>query len=155
MFLLNILLALIWMALTNKFDPTTFLEGFILAYLLLGLLERAIGGGSYFRKVRHIAIFALSFLWELLLASLRVLIIVFSPAIKVRPAIVAIPLDVKRDIEIVMLANLISLTPGTLSLDTSADGRTLFVHAMHVDNVQRFRRQIKEGFERRIIEVFL
>ena len=154
MFLLNILLAMVWLALTNDFSPGTFFEGFILCYLLLSLLERAIGGGSYFRKIRYIGIFAISFLWELIVASLRVLIIVLSPELKVRPAIVAIPLDVKRDIEIVMLANLITLTPGTLSLDTSADGRLLYVHAMHVDDVEEFRLQIKEGFEKRIIEVF-
>lgn len=154
MFLLNILLALVWVTLTNEFTPGSFIEGFILAYLMLSLLARAIGGGAYFRKIRSVAGFAVFFLSELFIASLRVLITVFSPRIKVHPAIVAVPLDVKRQIEIVMLANLITLTPGTMSLDTSADGRVLYVHAMHVDDVEVFRRQIKEGFERRIIEVF-
>ena len=154
MFLFNVLLALVWVVLTNDFTPSNFLEGFILAYLLLSLLERAIGGGAYFRKVRTIVIFSAAFLWELLVASFRVLIIVISPELKVHPAIVAIPLDVKQDIEIVLLANLITLTPGTLSVDTSADNRELYVHVIYVDDIEAFRRQIKDGFERRIIEVF-
>ncbi len=68
-------------------------------------------------------------------------------------AIVAIPLDAKTDREITLLANLITLTPGTLSLDVSEDRRFLYVHAMFVEDVESFRDSIKNGFERRLLEL--
>ena len=62
------------------------------------------------------------------------------------------PLDLKSDAGITVLANLITLTPGTLSLDVSPDRKTLFVHALHVEDPDAFRREVKEGFERRVKE---
>jgi multicomponent Na+:H+ antiporter subunit E len=70
-----------------------------------------------------------------------------------RPGVVAVPLDARTDAEITLLANLITLTPGTLSLDVSADRSFLYVHAMYVDDVNDVKRQIKDGFERRLLEV--
>jgi multicomponent Na+:H+ antiporter subunit E len=69
--------------------------------------------------------------------------------------VVAIPLDAKSDIEITLLANLITLTPGTLSLDVSSDRSVLYIHVMYVDNddLDEVRRKIKSGFERRVLEV--
>ncbi len=57
------------------------------------------------------------------------------------------------DVEITLLANLVTLTPGTLSLDVSEDRSTLFVHAMFVDDPDVLRREIKHGFERRVLEL--
>ena len=66
---------------------------------------------------------------------------------------VAIPLDAETDAEITLLANLITLTPGTLSLDVSDDRRVLYIHAMYVDDVEELRRSIKDGFEKRVMEL--
>jgi multicomponent Na+:H+ antiporter subunit E len=71
-----------------------------------------------------------------------------------RPAIVAIPLDLRGDLEITLLANLITLTPGTLSLDVSSDKRVLYVHSMYVTDIAAFRSEIKNGFEKRVKELF-
>jgi multicomponent Na+:H+ antiporter subunit E len=70
-----------------------------------------------------------------------------------RPGVIAIPLDAQTDIEITVLANLISLTPGTLSLDVSADRQTLYIHTMYLDDPEAARRGIKRGFERRVLAV--
>jgi multicomponent Na+:H+ antiporter subunit E len=153
MFLLNILLALSWMALTGQFSPTNLIEGFVLGYLMLWLVQHSTGQSRYFSKMRQVLGFALFFAWELILANLRVAYSVLTPQIKLRPGIVAIPLDVQTDTEITLLVNLITLTPGTLSLDVSADRRVLYVHTIHVDDVDDFRCQIKQGFERRIQEL--
>jgi multicomponent Na+:H+ antiporter subunit E len=153
MLLLNILLALVWVALTADFEPTNFIVGFILSYLLLGLLQRTLGTSDYFTRVRSTLVFILFFLWELLLANLRVAVIVLSPRLRVRPGIVAIQLDAVTPGEITLLANLITLTPGTLSLDVSTDRRVLYVHGLNIDDVERFRQEIKRGFEARILEV--
>jgi multicomponent Na+:H+ antiporter subunit E len=70
-----------------------------------------------------------------------------------RPGIVAVPLDAQTDLEITLMANLITLTPGTLSLDVSEDRHTLYVHAMFVDSPESVRDSIKNGFERRLLEL--
>ena len=70
-----------------------------------------------------------------------------------RPGVVAIPLEAKTDAEITFLANVITLTPGTLSLDVSEDRSTLYVHTMFLESPEVLRESIKEGFERRVLEL--
>jgi multicomponent Na+:H+ antiporter subunit E len=67
--------------------------------------------------------------------------------------VVAVPLDAESDVEITLLANLVTLTPGSLSLDIAPDRSCLYVHAMFVDDVEQLRRDVKEGFERRVLEL--
>ena len=153
MFLLNILLALSWIALTGQFSPINFIEGFALGYIMLWFVQRTTGQVTYFTKVRHVLSFAAFFAWELLLANLRVAYSVLAPRKRLRPGIVAVPLDVQTDTEITLLVNLITLTPGTLSLDVSDDRNVLYVHTLYVDDVNEFRCQIKQGFERRVREL--
>ena len=60
--------------------------------------------------------------------------------------------EAKSDGEILLVANLISLTPGSLSLDVSPDRKTLYVHAMFVDDPDAVRQELKHGLERRVME---
>jgi multicomponent Na+:H+ antiporter subunit E len=71
------------------------------------------------------------------------------------PGVVAIPLDARTDAEIALLANLITLTPGSVTLDLSEDRRVLYVHAMYIDggDVEAYRRSVKDGLERRVLEL--
>ena len=149
----NLALALVWAAVMGSIDLANLTTGFVLAYLVLWLVRPALGETSYFRKVPQAMGFAAFFLKELILSNVRVAIDVVSPRSRRRPAVVAVPLDVTSDVEITMLANIVTLTPGTLSLDVSPDRRTLYVHGMFVDDPEAFRRDIKEGFERRIREL--
>jgi multicomponent Na+:H+ antiporter subunit E len=152
-FLWNILLALAWVAMTADFTPTNLALGFVLGYLILSFAQRILGPSNYFLKVRQVIGFIAFFLRELVLANLRVAYDVITPGYHMRPAIVVVPLDVKTDLEITLLANLITVTPGSFSLDVSDDRSVLYVHAMYVDDPATFRREIKEGFERRVLEL--
>lgn len=152
--LLNLLLALAWMALTGQFVFSNFIMGFGLGYLMLWLVQSVQGPSSYFSKVRQVIGLTSFFIGELIKANLRVAYDVVSPRYHMRPGVVAIPLDIRGDAEITLLANLITLTPGTLSLDVSSDRSVLYVHSMYIDSVEGFRSQIKDGFERRVQEVF-
>jgi multicomponent Na+:H+ antiporter subunit E len=95
------------------------------------------------------------FIWALLLANLRVAYDVIAPRPRMKPGIVGIPLEARTNLEITLLANMITLTPGTLSLDVSADRRMLYVHEMYIDpgNVDAVRDRIKDGFEKRLLRV--
>jgi multicomponent Na+:H+ antiporter subunit E len=148
-----LILALAWLALTG--DAT--LANVVFAVAAGAVVSRFVPWtpGRRFRARRIVALVRLAayFAWELVLANLRVAAAVIGPRSRLRPAIVAIPLDADRDVEIATLANLITLTPGTLSVDVSRDRRTLFVHTLTFDgNATAFRREIKEGFERRVLE---
>jgi multicomponent Na+:H+ antiporter subunit E len=91
------------------------------------------------------------FLKELALSVKEVTLTVLDPQRASRSAILAVPLDVKSDAGITLLANMITLTPGTVSLHVSEDRTTLYVHVMNVSDLSV--RQIKDGFERRVKEV--
>lgn len=153
LFLLNTLLALAWIALTGTITPANFVIGFAIGFVLLWLTQRLTTPSNYFRKVPQVIGFVLFFLWELVLANLRMAAIVLSPRLAIRPAVVAIPLDTRSNTEITLLANLITLTPGTLYLDVSQDRCVMYIHTMHVEDLEAFRKTIKNGFERRVMEV--
>lgn len=91
------------------------------------------------------------FFRELALSVQDVAMTVMNPDRPIRSAIVAVPLDIKSDEGITLLANMITLTPGTTSLHVSEDRTTLYVHVMNVSDQSVV--QIKEGFERNIREV--
>jgi multicomponent Na+:H+ antiporter subunit E len=153
LFLWNILLAVTWAAVAERFSPANLGFGFGLGYAILWLAQPALGPSNYFRKVRQVIGFAVFFVRELVKANLRVAHDVLTPTLYTRPGTIAVPLDVTTDAEITVLATLITLTPGTLSLDVSADRRVLYIHAMFIDDPEALRREIKEGFERRTLEL--
>jgi multicomponent Na+:H+ antiporter subunit E len=153
LFLWNIMLALAWAALTGSFTLLNLGAGFALSYGILLFAQQAVGPSPYFSKVRIGFKFVLFFIRELVLSNLRVAYDVITPRYHMKPSIVAVPLDAKTDAEITLLANLITLTPGTLSLDVSEDRKVLFVHALYVDDPDALRKEIKDGFERRVLEV--
>ncbi len=154
MFLANVLLALVWVAVSGRGTFADFTLGFALGLALLRLLPGA-EGKRYVRRVWRVVRAAGVFTWEIVLANLRVTYHVFAPLRRMRPGIVAVPLQVKGDAAITMLANIITLTPGTLSLDVSADRSILYVHGMNViPDPDAFRRDIEGGLEREVKEVF-
>lgn len=149
--LFNALLAALWIAATAVFTYGNALLGFAIGFLVLWWLRPLLGSSAYFRKLPLALWFGLLFLWEVLKANLRVAWDVVTPQKFRKLGIVAIPLEVTTDTEIALLANLITLTPGSLCLDVSADRRTLYVHEMFVDDPDEVRRQIKQRFERWIL----
>lgn len=95
----------------------------------------------------------LYFLWEVILSNLRVIQEVLSPRFRMRPGILAVSLDSQTDLEIALFANMITLTPGTLSVHVSRDRRVLYVHSMYAADPEAAKRELKASFERRVLEV--
>jgi multicomponent Na+:H+ antiporter subunit E len=125
----------------------------VLGQLALFLATRPGEASGYFLKLRQAISFLGFFGWQLVLSNLRVAYDIVTPRHHMRPGVVAIPLDARTDAETITLANLITLTPGTLSLDVSPDHRVLYIHAMYIDDLETLRRGIKEGLERRVLEL--
>jgi multicomponent Na+:H+ antiporter subunit E len=152
--LAGILLALTWAALQGDFSLPSLLTGYLLGSAILVFLGK--GGVVPSRlgaKVAHFFGLAGFFFWELMLANVRVALDVLRREHAIRPGVVAIPLDATSDGEILLLSALINITPGSVTIDLSDDRRTLYVHVMHVETVEATRREIKDGFERRVIQL--
>lgn len=154
LFLLNILLAIAWAALTGSFQPLDLLFGFLLGYLVLWLGTRMGTPPQYFRKISLMLGLLGVFLLDLLRANIRMAILILSPRMKLRPAVVAVPLVLKSKSAIVLLINLITLTPGTLSLDITTDQSVMFVHTVYLEDPEQFKQQLLTGYEKRLQELF-
>ena len=137
---------------TGSFTLPNLLLGYGIGYLALWVARPMFGQSGYFERVWRLVRLAVFFVYELIVSSLRVVWDVVTPSHLSRPGIVALPLDVDGEAEILVVANLISLTPGSLSLDLSSDRKTLYVHAMFVDDPEKLRQELKSGIERRVVE---
>ena len=153
LFLLNIFLALGFSAVLGQLNLSGFISGFVVGYAALWLTKPLYGKTRYFERLAGVLRLIGFFGKELLVSNLRVLWDVLTPRHISRPGIIGLPLDARTDVEIMLVANLISLTPGTLSLDLSEDRRTLYIHVMFLDDIEKAKQQIKQGLERRVLEV--
>ena len=153
MLFLLLFLALAWTAITGELTPSNFAVGVVLAYVLLWSMRHVLGCAAFVHRVWETAALAVYVIWEITLSGIRVAYDVVTPRNHMKPGIIAVPLDAKTDMEIFILASLITLTPGSLSLDVSADRQTLYVHEMYVSDPGEVRRKIKKGLERRLLKV--
>lgn len=154
LFLINLLLMLSWGAMTGSFTELNLIFGFLLGFFAIWLIREQMGTSGYFGRIARITSLFVLFLKELALSAIRVTVLVLSPSPNLKPGIFAFPLKVDRDFEIALLANLITLTPGTLSVDVSEDRKYLYVHAIDCADTEAAKRDIAEGFERKILEAF-
>jgi multicomponent Na+:H+ antiporter subunit E len=136
------------------FTATTAIGVFLIFYFILWLLSYFYHK-KHFQKVPKIISLIVFFVKELVIASLKVAYDVVTPDFMMKPSVLALPLDAESDLEITILASLISLTPGTLSIDVTDDRKILYVHAMYTPNgdMEILKKEIKQGFERRILEI--
>lgn len=147
------LLSVLWVLETEDFAPFNFLVGLVLGYGLLRALNIRLTPKAFSPKRAFRVLYLLIFLLrEMVVANINVAYHVVMPVNRIRPAIVGVPLEPMTKAELTMLANLITLTPGTLSVEVSPDHRVLYVHALHVVDPDALCREIKQGFERRVLE---
>ncbi|MBB3113441.1 multicomponent Na+:H+ antiporter subunit E [Paenibacillus phyllosphaerae] len=151
--LLNFILAFVWMFLNNEWSVVQFIVGFLVGLICLMLLRRFWTYEFYLYRVWALMKLFLLFNKELLHSSLVVLKQILQPKLAIQPGIFAYETELKSDWEITLLACLICLTPGTLTLDVSDDNRTLYIHAMDIQDADLLSRQIKCTFEKAIMEV--
>lgn len=154
LFLVNVLLALAWLAVSGTISALNFGFGFVLGAAALTLIREQVGSVGYFRKIRQIVTLIVQFIYELLMSAFRVALMVMKPDMKLKPGIFTYDLTVKSDAEITLLANMITLTPGTLSVDVSEDKSKLYIHALECDDPEKTSADIRNGFERQIAEAF-
>lgn len=105
-------------------------------------------------RIYRVLKLAFFFMKELVMANIQVAMWVFKDKKNMKPAIFAMPLRLRSDQQILLLTSMITLTPGTLSLEVSEDKKKLWIHCLHADSVDDTRQSIVQGFEQMILEAF-
>jgi multicomponent Na+:H+ antiporter subunit E len=88
-----------------------------------------------------------TFIWALVVSATRVAIAALAPTGRLEPAVVAVPIELRTDLGIASLANLVTLTPGTTALHVSESRDTLYVHVLDAPSAEAVVADIKDGFE--------
>lgn len=149
----NLIISFMWMFLSESYTFITFVIGYIVGILLLLILNRFFNERFYLERFYKIILLFYIFIKELILSNVDVVKLVYAKKPNFEPGIFAMPIDVKKNWEITLLANLISLTPGTLSIAISDDNKNIFIHAMHINEKEQSIYDIKNTFEKAIMEV--
>lgn len=152
-FLLNILLAAGWMLMNGHYSSQDFLIGFVVGFFALSLTQPFQNKPEYGKRFYSLLKLVFTFIVQLIRGSLEVVWDVITPTHLSDPKIIKVPLTISSDFQIMLLANLVSLTPGSLTLDVSNDKKYLIVHAMFAKDEEAIIRDIKNTFERLILEV--
>lgn len=153
--LLSVSLTLVWLLLLNDFSLGGLVLGAILGLLIPLLTQAFWPDRPRLRNPVGIAGYVALVLWDIVVANVVVArIIVFKPNRRLRPCFVTIPLDLRTPEAITVLAGTITMTPGTVSADLSADGRSLLVHCLDEPDPEAARDGIKRRYEARLKEIF-
>jgi multicomponent Na+:H+ antiporter subunit E len=136
---INLVLALVWMFLSGDFSILGLVFGFVLAFAVLGASQSLVGSRRYVRAVFGSIHLTGVFLYELVMANVQLAKDVLSPVPPLKPAFVAFEAPELREGQAVLLGHLISLTPGTLTVDYDPQLRTLYIHTVYGQTPERLR----------------
>jgi multicomponent Na+:H+ antiporter subunit E len=109
---------------------------------------------KYFLKFLLLTGFVLFYIFELVKANFRLAYDILSPRMRLKPAIIKVPVEEGPDDQILILFNLVSMTPGSLCIDMTPDRRYIYIHGIYVNDKEAFVRAIKKDFESRILKLF-
>ncbi|MEM2368102.1 MAG: Na+/H+ antiporter subunit E [Candidatus Bathyarchaeia archaeon] len=146
-------LGLLWCLLNNKLSLSEFALGVFFGAFVLWLTRGFRQERIWLEQEWKAFSLLFEFLKQMVIANFQVARIVLSPKISLRPALFVLPLELDNDVAITALGNMITLTPGTLTIDVAPDRSALFVHCIHTEDVDATRNGIKESFERPLKEV--
>lgn len=153
MFTVNIVLGLAWLFLTGEFSAKNFWFGFIICYCVLWLSFRNSDHQSYFRKGPAVILLLFITVKAILLSSFDVARDVLRTGKKVKPAFIHFPAAVSSDLELIILSNLICLTPGTLVIDFNEEKQEMFIHILNARQEAQTRKTM-ENLSRRVKDLF-
>jgi multicomponent Na+:H+ antiporter subunit E len=153
-FIWSLIFACVWVAVTGAFTVPNLALGFVFGAASLFFIRNDIAASAFIFRPRRILSLAGLFVYELMMSAIKVATLVLRPKLDLKPGIFAYDTSLTKDGHITLLANLITLTPGTLTVDVSDDERTLYIHALDCSDVEATRADIRNGFEKKIKEAF-
>lgn len=154
--LMTIALIIVWLLLNNSLSFGHILLGALLGIMIPWFTNRFWPERPRICKRRlFIKFFLGTFLYDVIVANINVVRLILQPDIsKLQPKFIEVPLDTDDPMVISILANVISMTPGTVSTEISADNKTLIVHGLNVPDEQATVAEIKSRYEATLKEIF-
>lgn len=153
--LLTLLLTVTWLLLVNGWSLNSLLFGLGLGILIPFFTQVYWPNRPRLSRPLKVIEYVLVVLADIVQANIIVArIVLFKPNAERQPNWITIPLDLKTPEAITALAGTITMTPGTLSADVSDEGHTLLVHCLDAPNPDAVRDEIKDRYERRLMEIF-
>lgn len=149
--MVNIGLAVLWHVFLSAWGAIDYLIGLVIGALALSVYER-----EYGRRIVALFSFVSYVFVQIIISNINVARVVLQRNPKIYPAIIGVPLTADSNVEVIILATVLTLTPGTVSVDLHEDEhgqRTLYVHDFVMQNPEAFRHNIKNSFERRLLLV--
>lgn len=143
-----------WLLLNDSVDAGSVAMACLLALAVPPFAARLDREFARFGKLRGIPGLAGVLLRDIVVANITVARQVLGPEEKLRPGFVWVPLEIRNIHGIAALTSFITLTPGTVSSLLSEDRRYLLVHVLDMDNAENVVRDIKERYERPLMEIF-
>ena len=154
MILANLLLALAWVGLNGRFTLDSLIVGALIGRVVLFILAKGdVLSRAEVRRVERALSLLAYLLWQIVLANFRLTKDVLSIQHHMRPGVIRFPLSITTDGEILLLSAMINITPGSVALDVSDDRQSMYVHVMNITTIEAAKSEIKNGFERRILEL--
>jgi len=151
--LLNIGIALVWILLQGNFTIQSFVVGYALGMLFLYIFRKQLDSKFYFFRLWAVFKLFLFFVKELIVANFVVIAQVLRPKLNVKPGIIIYETELETPMQITILTSMITLIPGSVSMEVSTDNKSIYIHVFHIDDKEEIIRHIREDLEGRIKEV--
>lgn len=148
-------LALVWVLLVNDFSWGAVVFGLLLGIAITRITSPYRPQRVNVRNPLAILEYFVIVLWDIVISNVQVAyLVLFRRGDTLKSQFITVPLAVESPEAIVTLAGTITMTPGTLSADLSADGRSLLVHCLETSDPAGTIANIKSRYERRLMRIF-
>lgn len=153
--LLTLLIAVMWLLLVNTLSLGALLFGLVLGLVIPKLTASYWPNRPRLRAPLTMIEYAVIVLWDILVSNVLVAyLILFRRSRDLRARFITIPLELRAPEAIAVLAGTITMTPGTVSADVSADGKALLVHCLDTGDPEGVVATIKQRYEQRLLRIF-
>lgn len=149
---IHIGLAIAWMVMWGDFSRFHLAAGLVIGGAILYALTKGTQQPFYLKRVVALVRFVLVFLWVVVVSGAFVVRISLAPRLRHRPGIIALPLRLETDFAITALTHMLTLTPGAVPIDISADRKEIFIHCLDLNDMESVKAS-KELFEDLLLEV--
>jgi multicomponent K+:H+ antiporter subunit E len=152
---LTLMLIVLWMLLSNSFSAGALVVGVVLALAIQKITSHYWPERPTIKHPLKVVAFIFVVIWDVIVANIQVaLLILFRPLEKLNTRWVCVPLELTSDEAKTVFAGVITMTPGTVSSDFSADGKSLLVHCLDAKDADATVHFMKTRYETRLQEIF-
>ncbi|HHU16920.1 MAG: Na+/H+ antiporter subunit E [Anaerovoracaceae bacterium] len=151
--LANLLIGLLWVFFQDDWSVLTFFSGYLFGLFVIFILRRFLPTKFYLFTLHAVFRLILLFITEIIVSSIVVISIIIRPKMNIKPGIFSMETTLKGDVEVTLLALLITLTPGSVVVEISEDNKIFYIHTMDIPDLSNSVLKSKDRFENAIKKV--